>query len=387
MKNTHVSNNTIDIDNSMNKEKDFSQFNLSKDILTTLKKNNYKVPTKIQSMTIPLILEQKKDILAVAQTGTGKTGAFGIPLVEVLGKNKKLESIILTPTRELAIQISNELNKFKGNKNLKILTIYGGSSINSQIKSLRMGVDIVVGTPGRVKDLIERGELRLKDVSKFILDEADEMLNMGFIEDIEFILSKVNNNRNIYLFSATMPKRIELLSKKFMKSPEIVRVKNKTKSNNLISHSFYRSKFSEKEFHLKKIIKKEDFFYGVVFCKTKSDVDNLTMNLKKDGYKVDKIHGDITQFKREKVLNKFRNQKINILVATDVAARGIDISNLTHVINHSLPRDVETYTHRTGRTGRAGNKGEAISLVTPAEMKLISLIERENQIEMKKKIF
>lgn len=353
----------------------FDKLNLSKSTLDAITQKGFSTASEIQVKTIPVILEQKSDVIGIAQTGTGKTGAFGLPLVDLIKPGNKLpQAIILAPTRELALQVTKELSTF--NTKLNILTVYGGAPISNQIKTLKRGVDIVVGTPGRVVDLLNRGELVLKESRHFILDEADEMLKMGFIEDIEYILESSSDQRRVYLFSATMPQRIKLLSKKYMKNQVIVEVKNKQETNDLIEQSFCKARQSEKYDALTKIIDMEDFFYGIVFCRTKADVDSVTSALKKTSHEVDCIHGDIAQNRREKILKKFRELKLNILVATDVAARGIDIGNLSHVINYSLPEDVESYTHRIGRTGRAGNKGKAISLVTPAEMRRLTPIER-----------
>jgi len=361
----------------------FEDLNLSKTTFDAIAKKGFKHASEIQARAIPIILEQKNDIVGIAQTGTGKTGAFGLPLIDLIDeKNRTPKSIILAPTRELALQVTAELQTFCGTKKLNILTVYGGAPIQAQIKSLRRGVDIVVGTPGRVLDLLKRGDLVLSEVRYFILDEADEMLKMGFIEDIETILGASSPKRRVYLFSATMPQRIKDLSKKYMKKQEIIEIKRKQETNSLIEQSFYKAKQSDKFEVLTKIIDIEDFFYGIVFCRTKADVDSVTSNLKKSGHEVDCIHGDIPQNRREKILNKFKAMKLSILVATDVAARGIDAPSLSHVINYNLPEDVETYTHRIGRTGRAGNKGKAVSLVTQGEMRRISQIERQLKIKI-----
>ncbi|MFW5704371.1 MAG: DEAD/DEAH box helicase [Nanoarchaeota archaeon] len=362
----------------------FDKLNLSKTTLEAITKKGFKVASEIQAKIIPIIFEQQKDIVGIAQTGTGKTGAFGLPLVDIIyAGNKFPQAIILAPTRELALQVTSELDMFCAGKKLNILTIYGGASINNQIKELRKGIDIVVGTPGRVVDLLKRKELVLKQAKYFVLDEADEMLKMGFIEDIEFILDSSCKQRKVYLFSATMPQRIKQLSKKYMKDQEIIEAKKKQEVSSLIEQIFYKAKQSEKFTALRRIIDAQSFFYGIVFCRTKSDVDNVTASLKKSGHEVDCIHGDIVQNKREKILAKFREMKINILVATDVAARGIDVANLTHVINYNLPEDSLTYTHRIGRTGRAGSKGVAISLVSPSEMRKLSMFEKELKIQIK----
>ena len=361
----------------------FDKLNLSKTTFDAITAKGFKEASEIQAKAIPVIFEQKNDIVGIAQTGTGKTGAFGLPLIDLIEEGNKLpQAIILAPTRELALQVTAELEMFSGKKKLNILTVYGGAPMQIQQKSLRRGVDIVVGTPGRVVDLIKRGDLKLEESKYFILDEADEMLKMGFIEDIELVLEASAKKRRVYLFSATMPSRIKQLSKKYMENQEIIEVKKKTDANPLIEQSFFKVKQSEKFDVLSKIIDFEDFFYGIVFCRTKADVDNVTQALRKAGHDVDCIHGDIAQNRREKILQKFRDLKLSILVATDVAARGIDVENLSHVINYNLPEDVETYTHRIGRTGRAGNKGKAISLPTPAEMRRITAIERTLKVKV-----
>ena len=362
----------------------FDSLNISQDTLDVITKKGFKVASEIQAKIIPVIFEQKHDIIGVAQTGTGKTGAFGLPLVDLIKTGNKIpQAIILAPTRELALQVSAEISSFCGKKRLNILTVYGGSPISQQIKALRRGVDIVVGTPGRVVDLLNRKILVLKESRYFILDEADEMLKMGFIEDIEYVLENSSEKRRVYLFSATMPQRIKQLSKKYMKKQLIIEAKAKKEINKLIEQTFYKAKQKDKFEALSKLIDIEDFFYGIIFCRTKADVNNVTAALKKSGHEVDCIHGDIVQNQRERILNKFKKQQLNILVATDVAARGIDVKNLSHVINYSLPEDVETYTHRIGRTGRAGNSGKAISLATQAEMRRISLIERTLKVKIK----
>ncbi|MCA9486659.1 MAG: DEAD/DEAH box helicase [Nanoarchaeota archaeon] len=355
----------------------FETLKLSKTTLKAIAKKNFKFASEIQAKIIPLIFEGKKDVIGVAQTGTGKTGAFGLPLVDLINKGNKVpQALILAPTRELALQVTSELNFFAGEKRLKILCVYGGASMATQIKALKEGVDIVVGTHGRIVDLINRKELKLSAVQYLVLDEADEMLKMGFIEDLEFIFEQTSPKRRVYLFSATMPERIKNLSKKYMHKQEYIEVKrNETTSLN-IEQSFYKVKQSEKFEALAKIIASEKFFYGIIFCRTKADVDTIASKLRRVSSGVASIHGDVPQRKREKLLEKFRKQDLQILVATDVAARGIDVENLTHVINFNLPEDLETYTHRIGRTGRAGKKGKAVSLVTPAELRRISILEK-----------
>ena len=355
----------------------FDKLGLSEQTLSAIAKKGFTVASEIQGKVIPIIVEQKQDIIGIAQTGTGKTGAFGLPLLDVMQPGGLIpQAIILAPTRELALQVTTELNSFIGERRHKILTVYGGASISLQLKTLRQGVDIVVGTPGRVLDLLSRKKLQLSNCQYFILDEADEMLKMGFIDDVETILSAAAASKRLYLFSATMPQRIKQLAKNYMNNSVVVEVSRKQEISKLIEQSYYRSKQSEKRDILATIIDMEPDFYGIIFCRTKSDVDMVTNNLKYATTRVDCIHGDVVQSKREKILQQFRDKHLTILVATDVAARGIDVENLSHVINYNLPDDIETYTHRIGRTGRAGKTGKAISLITPAEQKKLSRIEK-----------
>lgn len=371
-----------------NQDITFDKFNLSAPLLDALNKKGFKVASEIQAKVIPVALEGKRDIVGIAQTGTGKTAAFGLPIIEKIseesGFGKIPKSIILAPTRELAIQVSEELKTYSGTKRIKTLAVYGGQAIGPQIKDLRRGTDIVVGTPGRVLDLINRGNLNLENIEYFVLDEADEMLKMGFIEDIEQILeASKNKEKRVFLFSATMPDKIKNLSKKYMRNQEIIEVQKREDNSKLITQIYYVLKQSERFDAIRRIIDAENFFYGIVFCRTKSDVDDLTNNLRKAGYDADCIHGDIIQSKRERILNKFRDLKINILVATDVAARGIDVENLTHVINYSLPKETETYVHRIGRTGRAGKEGIAISFIGQKEKYLLNEIEKITKSKFK----
>ncbi len=371
----------------MNKDITFDDFSLDKNILDAIKKKGFVTPSEIQAKCIPIILENKHDIVGIAQTGTGKTAAFGLPMINVINSNNKTpKAIILAPTRELAIQVCEELKEYAQYKKLNLLTVYGGSPITTQIKELNRGVDIVVGTPGRVLDLINRRILNLSEISYFVLDEADEMLKMGFIEDIETILEGASSKKRVYLFSATMPEKIKQLTKKYMKKQVVIEVEKTDTVSKLIKQEYFIAKHSEKIDIIRNVIDSSDFFYGIIFCKTKVDVENVKDMLRKDGYPADCIHGDIMQNKRERILTKFREQKLNILVATDVAARGIDINNLTHVINYSLPRESETYTHRIGRTGRAGNSGTAISLITQKETRELDKIKRELKITIERGI-
>lgn len=330
-----------------------------------------------------MILNETHDIVGIAQTGTGKTAAFGLPLIDQLSTQERcVKCIILAPTRELAIQVSTELNSFKGERRIKMLPVYGGQPISQQINDLRRGVDVVVGTPGRVMDLIKRKVLNLTKLDYFILDEADEMLKMGFIDDIESIMEGTPENKRVLLFSATMPSRIQNLSKKYMKEQVILRVEAKNVRRENIEQIYYRVRKSDKLEAIKNIVALRDDFHGIIFCQTKATVNEISDALKKEKLDVDCIHGDINQSGREKILRKFKERNINILVATDVAARGLDIDDLTHVINFSLPKEIDSYVHRIGRTGRAGKKGIALSFIDGREEYKIKRLIRETKNEI-----
>ncbi|MDK2946649.1 DEAD/DEAH box helicase [Geotoga petraea] len=364
----------------------FEELGLSKETLSALKKKGFEEPTPIQEKTIPILMNEDKDVIGQAQTGTGKTAAFGIPIIEDLehSKSRDVQALILAPTRELAVQVAEEINSLKGSRNLFVLPVYGGASIDHQIRGLKRGADIVVGTPGRVIDHINRGTLKLNSLKYMILDEADEMLNMGFIEDVEKILAETNQNKKMLLFSATMPKKILNLAKRFMKNYEIVTVEEENLTTDLTDQIYFEVRNSDKFESLCRIIDVEKEFYGLVFCRTKVNVENVANKLIDRGYSAEALHGDISQYQRERILRKFKSQNINILVATDVAARGIDINNLTHVINYSLPQNPESYVHRIGRTGRAGQEGTAITFVTPEEYRKLAFIKRYAQTEIRK---
>ncbi len=369
----------------MENKKTFKDLGLSQKVQEAINKKGFEEPTTIQALTIPVMLRDDTNIIAQAQTGTGKTAAFGLPLIEMINPNEHaVQALILVPTRELAIQVAEEINSLKGEKDLKIVPIYGGQSIDQQLRRLQRGVHIVVGTPGRVIDHLYRKTLNLEKIEHLILDEADEMLNMGFIEDMEEIMKHTNANKRTLLFSATMPPKITDLARKYMGNYEMIRVKQELLVTNLTEQIYYEVQASDKFEALCRIVDMEDDFYGLVFCRTKIDVDSILSHLIDRGYDVEAIHGDISQSQRERTLDKFKNQKINILVATDVAARGIDVNNLTHVINYSLPQDVDSYVHRIGRTGRAGKPGTAITFITPSEYSRLMFIQRITKSNIKK---
>jgi ATP-dependent RNA helicase DeaD len=366
----------------------FRDLGLSEMMLNSLRKKGFEEPTPIQAKTIPFLLANKKDLIGKAQTGTGKTAAFGIPIIEnIVPDSKKVQAIILAPTRELAIQVAEELSSFAEEQKTKIVAVYGGQPIERQIDRLKRGVDIVVGTPGRILDHLERKTLDISKVSYIVLDEADEMLNMGFIEDIETILKAAPKQRRTVLFSATMPAHIERLAKNYMNDYEVIAAATDNLSKANIQQIYFEVPQSDKFEALFRIIDVEESFYGLVFCRTKIDADEISHKLTNRGCRAEAIHGDLSQGQREKVLQKFRAKQLTILVATDVAARGIDIDNLTHVINYALPQDPESYVHRIGRTGRAGKKGIAITLITPSEYrKLVSIQRMSNMTITKQKV-
>jgi ATP-dependent RNA helicase DeaD len=369
----------------MNEQDKFRKLGLTDKTLTALQKKGFEEPTSIQEKIIPAFLSGEKDLIGQAQTGTGKTAAFGLPILEMLDEgSKNIEALILTPTRELAIQVAEELNSLKGNLPFKIIPVYGGQNIAQQIKKIKKRVSIVVGTPGRIKDHIKRKTINLKSVSYVILDEADEMLNMGFIEDVEDILESAGKNRRMLMFSATMPARIKKIAEKFMGNYEHITVKKEQLVTGLTEQIYFEVNEQDKLEALTRIIDIEDDFYGLVFCRTKIIVSQLAGKLIDRGYEAEALHGDITQPQREVILGRFRKRKINILVATDVAARGIDIINLTHVINYSLPQDPESYIHRIGRTGRAGSEGMAITFVTPQEYRKLTFIKKVAKTDIRK---
>jgi len=370
--------------NMINK-KTFNELGLSPRVLEAINNKGFEEPTSIQAMTIPVMLQNNTNIIAQAQTGTGKTAAFGLPLIDMIDtQQKSIQALILVPTRELAIQVSEEINSLKGNKALMIIPIYGGQSIGQQFRRLKKNVHIIVGTPGRVIDHLNRKSLFLGSINHLILDEADEMLNMGFIDDIEEIMKHTSHDKKTLLFSATIPEKIKILANKYMADYTFLKVKKKQLTPQLTEQIYFEIKASEKIEALCRIIDITDDFYGLIFCRTKMDVDELVNRLIDRGYDAEAIHGDISQAQRERTLDKFRKQRITILVATDVAARGIDVNHLSHVINYALPQDPESYIHRIGRTGRAGNEGTAITFITPSEYKRLRFIQRIAKADIKK---
>ena len=354
----------------------FGDNQLSKQVLQALSEMGFEEPTPIQKEAIPVALEGL-DIIGQAQTGTGKTAAFGIPITEKANpKFLAVQALIVTPTRELAIQVAEEIAKIGKYRHVKLLPIYGGQPIDRQIRALRMGYQVVVGTPGRLLDHLKRGTLRLQHVKIVVLDEADEMLDMGFIEDIESLLKEVPaEGRQVMLFSATMPPGIRKLAQTYLKNPRSVSVSRDELTVPQIEQVFYETRESIKVDTLCRIIDKEDIGQGIIFCRTKRGVDELVVALEARGYFAEALHGDLSQQQRDRVMKHFRDGKSELLVATDVAARGLDIKNVTHVINFDIPQDPVSYVHRIGRTGRVGRKGQAITLISPKEYRQLRLIE------------
>lgn len=357
--------------------KRFYEFGLSDEVLNALSDMGFEEPTQIQKIALEPALKGT-DLIGLAQTGTGKTAAFGIPIVEggALEKKKYPHAIVLVPTRELAVQVAEELNRIGLNKGIRSVPIYGGQSIERQIRNLKKGVHVVVGTPGRLIDHIQRKTLVLKEIRIVVLDEADEMLNMGFIDDMERILKEVPAERQTMLFSATMPEEIVKISGKYMQKPKKVFVDAKNLVVAKIKQIFYEVREEDKLKALTRLLDVEDPSLTLIFCHTKRDVDDVSGKLRQMGYDAGSIHGDYTQSHRDEVMNQFRKGQLDILVATDVAARGLDIPDVTHVINYSIPQYPDAYVHRIGRTGRAGKSGIAITLVTPREYRQLRLIEK-----------
>ena len=363
----------------------FSELPVSSRIVRAVRDMGFETATEIQEKAIPLIL-QGKDVLGRSNTGTGKTAAFGIPAIEAAQPLQRHPgALILCPTRELVLQVTNELRKFaKYKEGIRVTPVYGGEPIDYQIQQLKKGSAIVVGTPGRILDHIRRGSLKLEDLKFMVLDEADEMLDMGFIDDIEQVLRAVPEKKRMLMFSATMPPAIMKLAESFMKNAEIIRTQKKESATLSADQIYYEVRESDKLEALTRIIDKENDFYGVVFCRTKLQCDEIGGKLRDRGYDAASLHGDLSQREREQILKKMKDHQISILVATDVAARGLDIQDLTHVINYSIPQDPEIYIHRVGRTGRAGKNGTAITFITPSEARKFSFIRKASRAEIRK---
>ena len=358
--------------------KSFDALGLSGEQVEVIRQMGFETPTPIQEQAIPILLEGNTDLVGLAQTGTGKTAAFGLPLIQLVDdSDRSTQALILAPTRELSVQITTDLEKFaKTVKNLNIVTVYGGASITEQIKKVKRGTQIIVATPGRLIDLLSRKVVNLTTIKYVILDEADEMLNMGFKEDIDEILSTTPAEKNVWLFSATMPREVREIAKKYMSNPKELTMGERNQGNENIDHQFIVVDERDKYLALKRFVDYTPDIFGVIFCRTKIDTQRIAEHLIKDGYNADSLHGDLTQQQRDKVMRSFKNKALQLLVATDVAARGIDVSSITHVIHMNMPDEMEYYTHRSGRTARAGKKGISLAIVSKREVGRIQQVER-----------
>ncbi|GGD26008.1 DEAD/DEAH box helicase [Flavobacterium orientale] len=356
----------------------FEQLGLSESLQRAIIDLGFENPTEVQEKAIPLLLEQETDLVALAQTGTGKTAAFGFPLIQKIdANNRNTQALILSPTRELCLQITNEIKLYsKYEKGINVVAVYGGASISEQAREVKRGAQIIVATPGRMQDMINRGYVNISEINYCILDEADEMLNMGFYEDIVSILSTTPDEKSTWLFSATMPQEVARIAKKFMHEPQEITVGAKNSGSATVSHEFYLVNARDRYEALKRLADANPDIFSVVFCRTKRDTQAVAEKLIEDGYNAAALHGDLSQAQRDSVMKSFRGRQIQMLVATDVAARGIDVDNITHVVNYQLPDEIETYNHRSGRTGRAGKLGTSIVIVTKSELRKISAIER-----------
>jgi ATP-dependent RNA helicase DeaD len=364
----------------------FENLGLRNEILNAVNFLGFENPMPVQEQVIPFVINESRDLIALAQTGTGKTAAFGLPLLHLIdGEKKQIQVLILSPTRELCIQISNDLKNYSQYmQSVKIVPVYGGENIVSQIKQLKEQPQILVATPGRLIDLIGREKVKLDSMKFLVLDEADEMLNMGFQEDLETILQSVPDKRRTLLFSATMPKEIEQIAQKYMQESKSISVGIRNSGSDNVEHIYYMVQASKRYLALKRIVDINPDIYGIVFCRTRQETKEIAEKLMHDGYNADALHGDLSQPQRDSVMNKFRIRNLQILVATDVAARGLDVNDLTHVINYNLPDDVEIYTHRSGRTGRANKSGVSISIIHSREHNRIREIERNVKKPFKK---
>lgn len=365
----------------------FTDLGLNEALLRAVADMGFETPSEVQEKTIPILLSKETDMVSLAQTGTGKTAAFGFPLIQKINASSRTtQGLILSPTRELCLQITNELKNYsKYVSGLNIVAIYGGASINDQARDIKRGAQIIVATPGRMKDMISRGMIDISKIEYCILDEADEMLNMGFYEDIIDILSHSPKEKSTWLFSATMPKEVSTIAKKFMNTPVEITVGTKNTGTKNVTHEYYTINARDRYQALRRLADANPDIFSVVFCRTKRDTQKVAENLIEDGYNAAALHGDLSQNQRDLVMKSFRNRQIQMLVATDVAARGIDVDDITHVINYQLPDEVEVYTHRSGRTGRAGKNGVSITIVSKSEVRKIRTIEKMIQQKFQEK--
>ena len=356
----------------------FEELGLKSEVLKSLKELGFEAPTPIQEKAIPHLLGKDSDFVGLAQTGTGKTAAFGLPLVNNIENHAKTpQGLVICPTRELCLQIAKDLESYSSNLKVNIVAVYGGTDIRKQMTDIKRGASVIVATPGRLMDLINRRAISLADVEYVVLDEADEMLNMGFKEDIDAILETTPEKKNVWLFSATMPAEVARIAKTYMTDPLEVSIGHKNQSNENIDHIYYVVKEKDRYAAVKRLIDFNPEIYGLIFCRTRQETGSVAEKLAKEGYNAEPLHGDLSQVQRDRVMDRFRKKDCQILVATDVAARGLDIDNITHVINYNLPDDIENYTHRSGRTARAGRKGESLVLINTRENGKIRAIEKQ----------
>ncbi len=356
----------------------FKELGLQESLLQAIADMGFTTPSEVQEKAIPILLEKDTDIVALAQTGTGKTAAFGFPLIQKINTNSKTtQALILSPTRELCLQITNEIKNYaKYEKGVNVVAVYGGASITEQARDIKRGAQIIVATPGRMQDMINRGYVDISKIDFCVLDEADEMLNMGFYDDIVSILSTSPTDKSTWLFSATMPNEVARIAREFMRKPLEITVGTKNSGSSTVSHEYYVVNARDRYEALKRLSDANPDIFSVVFCRTKRDTQAVAEKLIEDGYNAAAIHGDLSQAQRDTVMKSFRNKQIQMLIATDVAARGIDVDSITHVVNYQLPDEIEIYNHRSGRTGRAGKSGTSIVIVTKSELRKISAIER-----------
>lgn len=362
---------------------DFSSMGLNEPIVSAIKKLGFNKPTEVQQKSIPLLIDKPQDIVSLAQTGTGKTAAFGLPILHHLNINSKItQALIIAPTRELCLQITSELKKYSVNLKLNIVPVYGGSSIQEQSKSIRRGAEIIVATPGRILDMLKRKYVNISKIKFCVLDEADEMLNMGFYKDIKQILSNTPDSKKTWLFSATMPNEVSKIAEKFMKNPYRITVGEKNSSSSNVKHKSFFVNSRNRYNVLKLFIDSSPEIYAIIFCRTRLETQKICENLIEDGYNSGALHGDLSQNQRDLVMKSFRTKQIKILVATDVASRGIDVDNITHIIHYKIPDEVEIYNHRSGRTGRASNTGLSIAFISNSDKEKIKRIENKLKIKI-----
>ena len=364
----------------------FQNLGLNEDLMKGIAELGFSTPTPVQELFIPKALTYTGDIVALAQTGTGKTAAFGLPLLQLIDLNERaIQGLILCPTRELCVQVASDLvNYAKFAPQCRVTAVYGGASIDTQIRQIRSGTQIIVATPGRLIDLIERGAVKLDQMKRLVLDEADEMLNMGFKDDLDVILKSATNKQSVWLFSATMSNEVRAISRNYMTNPVEITTGRRNETNENIEHVYYVCRADDRYSVLKRVVDSHPGIFGLIFCRTKAETKEVAEQMTRDGYNSDALHGDLSQNDRDRVMLRFRENNLQLLIATDVAARGIDVSDITHVINYGLPDDIEVYTHRSGRTGRAGKTGTAITIVTTKYEERIPQIERMSKAKFTK---